>query len=794
LLKSKGKKQGFARLKLEQERKLLEEQKNQIESTINEALLKKQAEIEGRYKQKLLELQNKGVSEEELEKYRQRYEEEKNKAYEQAKKERDQQLAEQSKNLEEKEKTLNEALDKVRIQSESYQADLAIIRKQYEEKSRQDKEVVLKELNRIRENDEKIKSFNNNIYQLISGSMIDFKNQNYDNAIKKLDTVLKYYKDNELFVNSNEDLKNKMETDIFFVDTIAGLISQTKNSPVMTKQYNDIIKKLEKLTNSYKAAEAYYNLKNYDKSSQEYTKVLEQFEEVNKANERLKLIEKVKQNNIAKNLYVRAQTDFNAKNYDAALNNLSSLIKNAPLSDYVTVAINDINKIVALTSSNSKISKDNEAASKIFDQAENFKNAGNYNDALKAYYSVIANYPYSDYTKKSYDQTIVIKDILENQKIESINNKLKDSFKSDFEKYKNAYNNGDLASARRYYFDALKKAFDIYTNNSIGDFKSVEDKYIENLLAAKDKSGVKNENQLSENERKMLADLKKEKSDLEAKYKKLIDEAKNSSLQDKDKKIKEYELQLKSQKDEIENLRKYIEEKEKNISPDDLQKKINDYQDELRIEKEKAEILKRQLYAFYQKENQYKDQQDKINSLESEIVKLKNSYKNLEEKSKSKTISNEDKLKIESELKNVLERKYELEKQKEVEEEKQKIKEYYEREIARLKESSVNVDKNTFNISDLTTTSGLIFGQVKDIVEDSVTFQFVVIDQSIKNLINNGDIVKIVRLSIVNNNKQEIFIGYLQISSLKNDSQYGRGKIVSVVKGNEIQPGDLLKK
>ncbi|MCK4797166.1 MAG: hypothetical protein KAT05_07275, partial [Spirochaetes bacterium] len=65
---------------------------------------------------------------------------------------------------------------------------------------------------------------------------------------------------------------------------------------------------------------------------------------------------------------------------------------------------------------------------------------------------------------------------------ENYNTSIKSKFTKDYNKYKKYYKNGDLELARNYYFSALANAFNSYTNNSINDFKKIEDIYINILI------------------------------------------------------------------------------------------------------------------------------------------------------------------------------------------------------------------------------------------------------------------------------------------------------------------------
>ena len=83
---------------------------------------------------------------------------------------------------------------------------------------------------------------------------------------------------------------------------------------------------------------------------------------------------------------------------------------------------------------------------------------------------------------KAIEESKIISNILKEEGFKDYDQVLKSKFENDYKKYRYYYEKGDIENARISYFEALRKAFNIYTNNSISDFKLVEDQYIETLL------------------------------------------------------------------------------------------------------------------------------------------------------------------------------------------------------------------------------------------------------------------------------------------------------------------------
>ena len=813
IVKQKEEEARLAGLKLDQERKKLEHERSRMENTINEELLKKEAEIENKYKQKMKKLGKKDISKEEIEKLKKEYEMEKNKALELAKEQKIKKTEEQSKIIAKKNKKIKTAMNNLKKESESYESELAKIRKEFEQRSEEEAkkiELANKRLKEIKDIEGKIKNFNSTVYQLISGSMSEFKNAKYDSALEKLNAVLKYYNSRLEFVAKNDELKNKMDTDIFFVETIKNLIEKSRSSVGYNKEYTKIINKFEKATNCYKKAEAYYNEKNYTKSGKEYAKVLEEFEEINFSYEKIKDIEKQTQNIKAFEYYNQALNNIKDKKYNIALSQLSAVIKEAPMSDYTNQALSKIVKITDTVSYTGKISDANEKAKRLFSKAENLEKRNLYDESIQLYQQIITDYSFSDYTKKALEKSKAISRILNQQGFEKYDKELKGKFDSDFKKYQDYYKKGDIENARRYYFDALRNAFDIYTNNSIADFKEEEDKYIELLLQdstiksdeylktkleeAQKELTVKYELEL-ENQKKSLEGLEKDKKILNDKYDTLLKKMEDSSTLQRRELIKKYEEELETKNKEIEKYKNYIEEKEKKISEEEQERILKEYEEKLKNEKEKSETLKKQLFEYYKKESDLLLEKEKSNKLEKRLNDLQDKYTELEKKYNKKTLSEKEKEKIEQEYEEIFKEKYELEKEKEINLERQKVRNEFEEELEKMKKYIVALKLN-IKEEDIIRNKEYkdqLFGRITDIINESVAFQFIALDPNTKIKINKGEKVQIIRLIKEEGIRKEIVIGYMEVTSISAGSLYGRGRMISIKTGYSIRVADLLK-
>ena len=534
----------LAALKLEEERRKLEEDRKRLKSAINEELLKKEADIENRYLQKLKELERGGITVEE----KKQLEKEKEEALINARQERDNKIEEQDRLLAEKDAKIKMVMDNLKEESKNYEQEIIRIKNEYEEKRREEErrvEIANQKLNELKAIDEKVAKFNSFIYQLISGAMSEYKSGKIDSAIQSLNSVLKYYNSNLDFVLAHNELKNKMNTDVFFVEAIGGLIENSEKSILNNKEYKQILSKFNKVITFYNRAESYNNDGKYEKSSKEYMKVLKEFDEINDSYTKLNNAEKKIQDSLANNYLSNAKELIGENKYQEALDKLYLIIEKAPLSDIKDLALEEIIKVNEILSIDSKINTDNENAKKIFDQAEGYKKAKDYDSAKKLYDQIVLNYPLSDYTKKALEESKYIDSILNPKKegFDDYKNELKENFLEHYQKYQYYSNMGDFERARIYYFEALKNSFDSYTDSSIINFKKEEDRYIEDLI----KENLRNKDQyieyLIEEYNVKIKKIEEEYKQLKDKYEELERKYNDNIISKKEREKTENEIE-----------------------------------------------------------------------------------------------------------------------------------------------------------------------------------------------------------------------------------------------------------
>ena len=207
----------LAKQKLEEEKKSLEFERNKIESRINEEYTRAVEEIHREYNKKLDDLLKSGLSKSQIDSLRTQLDSEKQIALARAKKERDLKVIDQMKVMSEKDKTLKDTESKLKQVLENKEYEVSKITLDLQSKLREkdvEKENISLRLKELNENNKKVKEFNQMVNQLINSAIIDFKNNEKDKSLLKLANILKYYESKIDFVNLNEDLKSKMQTDL----------------------------------------------------------------------------------------------------------------------------------------------------------------------------------------------------------------------------------------------------------------------------------------------------------------------------------------------------------------------------------------------------------------------------------------------------------------------------------------------------------------------------------------------------------------------------------------------------
>ncbi len=667
----------LAALKLEEERRKLEEERRNLESTINEELLKKEADIENRFLQRLKDLEKSGITKEEKEKL----ETEKEEALIKAREERDSKIQEQNKLLAEKDEKIKLVVENLKKESQSYEQEILRIKQEFEEKRKEEEkriEIANQRLNEIKEAEEKIAQFNFFVYQLITKAMSEYKKGNLDLTVLSLNSVLKYYNSNLDFVLLHDELKNKMDTDVFFVESIGSLVEKSKGSILFNRDYVRIINKFKKVVGYYDKAENFNNNGEYEKSSKEYSKVLKEFEEINDAYTKLMDNEKKTQDSLASNYLADVNKQKEAGNYKEALENLYLILEKAPLSDYRNTALEELVKTNEILSLDLKVNQDNEKAKIIFDRAESYKKSKDYDNAKKLYEQIILNYPLSDYTKKALEESNNIKNVVDQKVSNSNEADLKGKFSENYKKYQYYNSRSDFERARIYYFEALRNSFDIYTENSIIDFKKEEDRYIEELI-------IDNLNSKDAENAEVIKSIQKEPGDYERELK--------SKFVENYKKYQYY-----NSRSDFERARIYYFEALKNSFDPYANNSILSFkkEEDRYIEGLVKENLKnKDIYI----ESLIAEYDEKIKKIEQEYKELKDKYEELEKKYNEKKISMEEKEKIRNEIEISLEDKHILLKRNEIDNERKKDKDEFISRLYLMKRNieSINKDKIKLN-------------------------------------------------------------------------------------------------
>lgn len=694
----------LASLKLEDERRKLEEEKKRLESLINEELLKKEADIENDFMKKLKELEKSGITKEERDKLNIEKEEEIVKARE----ERDKKIIEQEQLLAEKEEKIKVVVENLEKESKNYELEIIRIKNEYEERRKEEEkkiELANQRLNELKGTEEKISKFNSFIYQLISDAMEEYKNGRLDFALQNLNSVLKYYNSNIDFVAAHNELKNKMNTDVFFVETINSLIFKSKDSILNNKEYTKIINKFNRVMDIYKKAESMYNDGNFEKSGEEYSKVLKEFDEINNTYIKLRDIEKKTQDSLAYNYYTSAKKNIEEGRLKEALKELYLVLEKAPLSNYRNLSLSEIIRVNELLSNDTKADKSSEEAKILFDQAEIFKKSEDYENALIFYNKILLDYPLSLYTKKSFDESKKIEDILSIQKPADDKEDLKRKFSANYQKYQYYNSRSDFEKARLYYFDALNSSFDIYTDNSIIDFKKNEDQYIELLI----KDNLRSK---SEENAKILFDqaesnMKSEDYETALKLYKMIllnypmSSYYNKSLAES-KNIEKNHSDITSVKNERELHEKFLTNYQKyqyyNGMGDfesariyyfeALRNSFDSYADNsiINFKKDEDRYIELLIKENLKNKDRYiesliNEYNNKIKKIDEEYKDLKERYDDLERKFNDKTISKIEKDKLEKEIDADIKIKYILLKKNEMSRENELIREEFEKEL-----------------------------------------------------------------------------------------------------------------
>lgn len=272
------------------------------------------------------------------------------------------------------------------------------------------------------------------------------------------------------FVISNENKELKLK------------IEEYEKKLVDLENTSEIINKFEKINYHFTQAKRYLDNKNYINATNEYKNALNIINHVKISYENIQKIQKDLDNEKASDLYDKALKNISNKRYNIALNQLETIIRETPNSDYTNNALRTILSITNQLTDKDKISSQNESARTLITNADNKLKNNNFNEALDLYYNVILNYPYSIYTERALKNIMNMNKTLLKNKFDDFNKDLKNSFKEEYDVYIGYYKKGYYEKARNFYFEILNKIFGDYTHNSILSFKEFEDQYIEMLI------------------------------------------------------------------------------------------------------------------------------------------------------------------------------------------------------------------------------------------------------------------------------------------------------------------------
>ncbi len=536
------------------------------------------------------------------------------------------------------------------------------------------------------------------------------------------------------------------------------------------------------------------------------------------------------------------------KKYDIAMNELSTIIKETPSSDYANMALNDIVKLADALSADSKIKDSDMKAKEIFEKASILSKNSKYREASSLFNQIITDYPFSSYTKEALENSLDLNTLLSNEEFKKLDASLRDKFRLDYANFIEAYKKADYKSARDYYITALKNNFNKFTNETIEEFTDAEEKYIASLMNERGVSldketSVKLEDLKKRLESELAKELK-ERDDVISEYKSEITRLKDEYAAEK-KKIEEgykkilEETALKTKDVEAAKLKEYYENELKTKESDFL-KKLSELEDKTNLYSSKTKELEDQNEKLVKKTQELetankelgekstdKSEIEKIKKelaekeegiekerkenakIKEELSSLAKKYGDLEEKIKSGQGSNAAELnkqlselqKKYSELeKQIVDNKSILDKQsaeldkkykEEIAIEKQNLKEEFIKQLENLrneKKVELEIEKSKKEGEKVKLENKFV-ARIIELIDSSVTFQFLASDFTTK--VSKGDILKIVRFDLKTNS--EIEIGLIEISFSDRNSLFARGKIKEVFDKQSIRVNDLLK-
>lgn len=541
---------------LDEQMRRLSEEKSRMEESIAQELEKKQSEIENKYQKEIENLRGQTMSSAERQRVMARLKEQKEAEISKAESEINELFEEKKLIIEKRNQEMAIAKEQIEKAVESKQFEVSQIKQEYEDeikKQQEEKKKISSSLTELREHNEKVSQFTQRISQLVESGIREIEDGNIETGLTKFNLILDYYQSQSDFVLSDQELKSKMSTDIAFVSVITRLINDSKNTPLYNQDFQKIITQFKKVNQYYAQAEESFRNKNYEQAEKNYKNALNEVELISLSYDRIQAIETEIQNTRAIQYYEDSLALMNVNQFENALQGFKNIVEKTPLSDYKTQALENIIALSKQISNTEDTPVISQKAKRLFDEAEELENSKAYNKAIEKYQQVITDYPSSRYTARALNKTLSIQSLIETQKLSSLEITLRSNFRTKYNEFVENYESGNLFAARNSYLQALKNAFNSYTENSIDTFIKAEDEYIKSLLS--EETGL-TQQELNEK-------LSEARTELENEFNRQLTEQKQNLESEKNNIIEEYEKKLREASVSGENLEQLKEIQEK---------------------------------------------------------------------------------------------------------------------------------------------------------------------------------------------------------------------------------------
>lgn len=450
--------------------------------------------------------------------------------------------------------------------------------------------------------EKKLKNIDQKISSVLFQSVEALRKGNKMEALFLLKEIPAVYESEKELINKDYTAAQRMKADLL----VAGILQSTAQKISSTKENNsnkqwDILeRKLMNMRKTYSKAQDFFSNGDFSSAKKNYLNVLAEFEEIENTGKQLLKIEKKANNQQAKPFYDKAlellQTPGNEKK---AASTLSRMLIIAPLSDYTEFAAKKLEELVETPNFSPTVQNiDNSNAKNFKNAADEAMQKNHYTQARTLYASAI-NQTNDEKTVKECTQGII-------QATESeLSNKHYKDFMKHCNLFRSALDKKDYATAREEYFNALENAFAPYMDNSLSEFITAENHFIESFKKYNDNPELDEIRQTMKAEYQQELELQEEQ--LRIKFTKQIEDLNN----EKEILINAYETQLELQKS---NDEKAI---------------INIAKGRLRERREKREIIDKL-------EKELKDKNEKIASLEQALkdLEINSAKKSLEQLNK----------------------------------------------------------------------------------------------------------------------------------------------------------------